>query len=504
MSIINNSEEVYRLLLESSTEGILICNQYGDIVKVNDRLCEMFGYHQKELINQKLELLLPLSLKNSHKKLRNNYMNSPKKRSMGVGRDLKGLRKDGVEIPIEISLNYAHLNDDLYVMALISDISERKKQEKQIKQLNENLEKKVEERTQALLESERLYRLISQNFPNGTINVLDEDLNYIFTEGQELHKLNLKKEELKGTSYLSWLDEKVAASIANKLTSVFQGGIVSFTIENKGNFYKINAVPLLKENDKTSQILVVEQNITKEKQLEIQMLEALEKEKELNDLKSRFVSMASHEFKTPLSTILSSTNLIKKYNELKKYDKELKHLDKIERSVNLLTHMINDVLSLSKIEEGQIEINREKINLTKLIATIDEDLFFNIDQSLNISIPDDALIFTDKKLLTTILINLLSNAIKYSSQDVSCMVEINSQTIDILIEDKGIGIPKEDQNKLFSRFFRASNVTNIQGTGLGLNIVYGYVDLLKGKILINSEENKGTTVRLIIPNNANL
>lgn len=503
MHTIKNSEEVYRLLFESSTEGILICNKSGDIVNVNDRLCEMFDYSQDELIHQKLEILLPNALKGKHVGLRSNYMDSPQKRRMGVGRDLRGLRKNGVEIPIEISLNYVEIDQSLFVMALISDISERKQQEEKIKQLNEDLEKKVKDRTQALAESERLYSLISQNFPNGTINVFDKDLNYVFVEGQELFKLGVQKEQLIGTNYLSWLDDEIAEQISKHLKPVFEGELASFTIENKDKFYQLNAVPLLKENKKVSQILVVEQNITKEKQSEKQMLEALEKEKELNDLKSRFVSMASHEFKTPLSTILSSTSLIKKYNELEKYDKEIKHLDKIERSVHLLTNMISDVLSLSKIEEGQVYATISEINLNDLVKSINDDLFLDNNQSLEFELIGEANVFTDKKMLSTILVNLLSNALKYSTENVACQAKIDRKKIEISIKDKGIGIPLEDQKSLFSRFFRASNVSNIQGTGLGLNIVYGYVDLLGGEISVESKENEGTIVKFTLPNNIN-
>ena len=242
------------------------------------------------------------------------------------------------------------------------------------------------------------------------------------------------------------------------------------------------------------------------RETESEIRTALEKEKELNELKSRFVTMASHEFRTPLSTILSSAALIEMYDKEGQETLRKKHLLRIRSSIGNLTNILNDFLSLSKLEEGKIKSNPEFFSLVDFCSeTIDEIKgLLKPDQKLhheNIQLED--LVYMDKHLLKNILFNLLSNAIKYSSsgQTIYCKNEIIDDHIVITIKDEGIGIPKSEQAHLFTRFFRASNVTNIQGSGLGLNIVKRYVDLMDGTVSFTSDEGAGTTFLVSIPKN---
>lgn len=497
------SEELYELLFETATEGIIICNQKGLIKNVNEAAEKMFGYHEKELLDKKIEVLIPQQFKKNHDKHRESYMKSPSKRKMGAGRDLFGLTKNGQEIPIEISLNHVSLNDETFVMALITDITERKSNERIIQQLNEELKEKIDERTKKLQESEKLYSLISRNFPNGIINVFDQNLNYIFVEGQELFKLGISSEQLMGRNYLERLPIDIANEIKTQLELVFKGQENSFDIKSKHQIYHLNAVPLVyDEKGDVEQILVVERNVTNERLAEQKTKEALKKEKELGELKSRFVSMASHEFRTPLSTVLSSASLIEKYEQLGNHEKVEKHLNKIKTSVKNLTGILNDILSLSRLEEGRVEINPSYFNLKTLVEDIIEDLsgLVKENQTIKFKFTGEEMFCNDEKIIRLIIINLLSNAVKYSSKEV--LIELSSDSnkgITTSIIDYGIGIPVKDQEQLFDRFFRAQNVTNIQGTGLGLNIVKNYLDVLNGSIDLKSEENKGTTVNFSIP-----
>ena len=228
-----------------------------------------------------------------------------------------------------------------------------------------------------------------------------------------------------------------------------------------------------------------------------ELTKALSKEKELGDLKSRFVSMASHEFRTPLSTILSSASLLAKYTETVEQEKRDKHIDRIKSSVNNLTDILNEFLSIGKIEDGKIVARYRRFNVKDFIADICAEIrgIAKKNQQITYTHSGKQVIELDDSLLRNIIFNLLSNAIKFTGED--GMIEIISgaeeDIFTITIKDNGIGISTEDQQHLFERIFRASNVTNIQGTGLGLHIVAKYAELMNGTISFESELEKSTS-----------
>lgn len=231
---------------------------------------------------------------------------------------------------------------------------------------------------------------------------------------------------------------------------------------------------------------------------------ALERERELNDLKSKFVSIASHEFRTPLSTVLSSASLIGQYREKNDLEKMVKHIDRIKSSVNHLTNILNDLLSLGKLEEGRVDVSPEPTILSQFFNDISEDLKHTLKpgQILTIMVEGkEREILTDTRILRNIFFNLISNASKYSDAGKNIYIKTvyKRENVDIHVKDEGIGIPENEIKHLFERFFRASNVTNIQGTGLGLNIVKKYITLLKGNIHLSSEYGKGSTFTVALP-----
>lgn len=258
-----------------------------------------------------------------------------------------------------------------------------------------------------------------------------------------------------------------------------------------------------KISDRTKMLREALVELEKSKQ---ELSEAFEAEKELSELKSRFVTMASHEFRTPLSTILTSAYLVDKYNELKPDPKIDKHVQRIKGAVGGMKGILEDFLSLGKLEEGHVQTSIKMVNR----ATIDS-LFKNLMQELDGLLKSgQQIIYTnsvvtivcmDTSLITNILINLVSNAIKFSPQN--AIIKVNSfvddETFIITVEDSGIGISEEDQQHLFERFFRAKNAMNIQGTGLGLHIVSKYLELMNGRIEMKSKINEGSTFTIYIP-----
>ena len=214
--------------------------------------------------------------------------------------------------------------------------------------------------------------------------------------------------------------------------------------------------------------------------------------------------MASHEFRTPLSTILSSASLIEKYTQPGTEEKRRKHVGKIKSSINNLNDILNDFLSVSKLEEGKFELNKEIIAVGNLLNDVKEEMMSiakNGQQIQLVGSDTGCRLHTDKKILTNIIINLLSNAIKYSGPDTVVTIVLTEKEDHIMLQvvDQGMGIPEEEQKHLFERFFRASNAININGTGLGLNIVKKYVDMLQGEISFESIPNQGTTFTINLP-----
>ena len=414
------SSDTFREIFRTSAEGIIMVDKAGTILLANPVSEKMFGYPSETMVGHSLEDLLPARYRGRHFGFRKQFNEHPEPRRMGSGRDLTALRLDGKEFPIEISLSFANINNQMLSIAFITDISLRKiaedalrRSEEQLIEYAAELEKKVKSRTEAL-----------------NLSV------------QKLEKLN---------------------------------------------------------QDLQQQILV--------RQLaEEDTRKALEKERDLNDLKSKFVSIASHEFRTPLSTILSSTSLIKQYQERGEIIKMDKHITRIKSSVNHLTSILNDFLSLGKLEEGRIEVANETISLISFFEEIKEELkhILKEDQKLVAEFSQPQLdIQTDIRVLRGILFNLISNASKYSDIGKTILVRVSNadERVVILVRDEGIGIPQTEVKHVFDRFFRASNAANIQGTGLGLNIVKRYVDLLKGDITFASEEGKGSTFILTLPIN---
>lgn len=251
--------------------------------------------------------------------------------------------------------------------------------------------------------------------------------------------------------------------------------------------------------------LVLREAITELEKTKNELNEALEKEKELNELKTRFVSMASHEFRTPLATIMSSLSLVKAYGEKNDTEKQNKHINKIKKSITILTDILNDFLSISKLEEGKVESEFISFDLVDFIKELLHELkaLCKKNQIIDFQYQGKSNVILDKKMIKHILFNLVSNAIKFSNEgsEIKIRLENINSHIDLEIEDQGIGISKSDQKYLFQRFFRARNASNIQGTGLGLNIVASYIDLMGGEISFDSEENKGTTFKIKLPNN---
>lgn len=414
------SEAALRLkaVIDTAIDGIISIDTRGIIEAVNPAAACLFGYQPKEVIGNNVSMLMPAPDRENHDKYLDRYHRTLEPRIIGIGREVKGKRKDGSVFPMRLAVSEVLLDDRKIFTGIIHDLSDVKEAQEKYLRLAQELEAKVAERTEEL------------------------------------------------------------ASVVNKLLST-----------NKRLEYEV-------------QERKAAENALRETEKEIR--KALEAERELSELKSRFVSMASHEFRTPLSTILSSASLIGRYAEEGQQAQRLRHIDRIKSAVQNLTGILNDFLSLSKLEEGKIHNQPVEFILDELFdEVIDEmqGLLKTGQQIIFEKDPSPVRLFLDKRLLKNVLFNLLSNAIKYSDpgQRIWCVRKIAGELISIEVRDEGIGIPQADQQHLFSRFFRAANSINIQGTGLGLNIVKRYLELLGGSIAFHSVEGEGTSFTVLIP-----
>ncbi|GAA4794636.1 PAS domain S-box protein [Olivibacter ginsenosidimutans] len=381
-------------IIHNAIDGIITIDDKGIVESINPAALRLFNYTAEEVIGNNISMLMPEPDRSRHDDYIHNYLTTGVKHIIGIGREVRGKRKDGSTFPFRLAVSEVNYRDRKIFTGFIHDLSKQKEAEERLKEYAAELEVKVKERTKDLIQ------LISE------------------------------LEEAK---------EDVSLS--------------------------------------------------------------LEKEKDLNQLKSRFVSMASHEFRTPLSSVQLSATLIEKYLDKHDFDHIKKHTGKIKSSVQLLTNILNDFLSLERLEAGKVNVVTEQVNLIKLAEDITEEMQLLAKQNQHIVYQhtgSTAIVNIDPNLLKNSIINLISNAIKYSGENT--FIEFNSEIQDeyciITVKDNGIGIPEEEQKNLFEPFFRANNTGNIPGTGLGLNIVKRYVHLMNGEVSCISDPNKGTVFTL--------
>ncbi len=301
--------------------------------------------------------------------------------------------------------------------------------------------------------------------------------------------------------------------IANRIISLVGIWVAVFVVlrqkeledaqaESKQLLKQMNATLEANVSERTKELTVAFNELEKSK-VDLQL--ALRKEKELNEMKSRFITTASHEFRTPLSAVLSSSGLVEKYSKNGQEEKVSKHLIRIRSAVRELETILEDFLSLEKLESGKLKLSRLNFNVPDFCEDVVEGIRSLTKQGQFITYRHSGIeeIYEDKKILQHILLNLLSNACKYSEENKEILLETEvwENYISLKVHDKGIGIPADEHRNMFTKFFRAQNVTAIQGTGIGLNIVKQYVELVDGSITFSSAENEGTTFVVRIPLN---
>lgn len=546
---LQHSDDSLRLsaIIETAVDGIIIIDEKGVMELINPAAAKLFGYEIEELIGKNVKVLMPSPHQESHDGYLANYRDTGLKKIIGIGREVDGKKRDGTIFPFRLSISEVKLENKRIFTGIIHDLTAERKAQRELEVEKERAQQYldvantiivvIDEYENIQLLNKRGYELlgyeegtlIGQNWFDLIIPVPErENIRTVFQQlveqGNKSYEYFENEVLTKSTNsrLIAWRNAVLTDNKGNTIGAISSG--VDITEQRKAeNDLKIlaqnlekrvferteelaEAVNHLLEINKKLEVEIHEKKIAEAALIESQkeLRKAYEKEKELNELKSRFVSMASHEFRTPLSTILSSADLIEAYTTLEKQDKRLKHINRVKSAVSNLIGILNDFLSLGKLEEGQIMEQKVYFELATFIREVIDQLqgMLKPEQHIQVEMNFDHLpVFLDKKFLRNILINLLSNAIKYSTENIDLEVSADNikKELTINVQDRGIGIPEEEQQHLFTRFFRARNVENIQGTGLGLNIVKRYVELMNGYISFISKTNEGTIFTVGIP-----
>jgi PAS domain S-box-containing protein len=372
----DKNNNIFETIFESVSEGIVVVDKDQKIAATNTQANDMFGYATEELFGRSLDVLIPKPYHQDHSAHFKRFLVEKNKRQMGHGRDLYGIKKNGDQFPVEAGLNPFIVEEKEYVMAIVTDITDRKN-------YTENLEKMVKERT-------------------------------------------------------------------------------------------------------------------------LRLTEALAKEKDLNELKTKFLSLVSHEFKTPLSGILTAATLAGKYTETEQQLKRSKHLATIQNKVKYLNNIINDFLSIERLESGKVNYKYSVFPLSKVVNEVVYDANMLLKNGQMINYPqniDEIMVKFDEKILELTLVNVVNNAVKYSPENsvIDISIETLKKSLIIKVADQGMGIPKKEQKFVFDRYFRAENAVLSQGTGIGLNIVKSHLENLNGTITFASVEGQGSTFVIELP-----
>jgi PAS domain S-box-containing protein len=530
-SAIKNDIKHIETFFAYAAVGIVITNRFGIITAVNPFALKELGYSKNELIGKKIEILIPERFREKHTAYHESYHKKPVTRLMGAGKDLVARKKDGSEMAVEISLSNYEMHQEKYVVAFINNVTLRKKAEAKIEKLNKELEATVELRTkelqkaltklkagQSALQKALLFQkavldnagaMIIATDKNGKIRLFNPEASVKlgYSEAEVINKLTPMAFHIK--SEIDKKRKKIFAEsgidLKNEFDVMVDRARNNIHEEQQYNYIRkdgttfpvsLTITAVRNKSGKIIGYMGVSIDITERTAADAALHAMLEKEKDLSELKSRFISMASHEFRTPLSTVLSSAYLIEKYSKTADQPQREKHLKRITSSVSMLTDILNDFLSLGKLEEGKIPVRLNYFNIPAVINDIIDEIKETLQKGQRIVYKHTgtAEVELDQSLLKHIVLNLVSNASKFSPEKslIEISTEKNEHSLLLTIKDRGIGISKEDQKHLMERFFRGANAGNIQGTGLGLHIVAKYAELMKGKVVCNSELEKGT------------
>ncbi len=473
-----NESKLFRMVFESAPNAMLLVDRAGSIEIVNAQAEKVFGYHRDELIGKSVETLIPDRLGKKHLDFKSKFLDQPVARPMGAGRDLYAKKKNGVEFPVEIGLNPVETPDGIKVLAAIIDISDRKK-------------------------AEERFRLVVESAPNAMILVNKEGTITLVNSMTE-NLFGYSRSEVIGMNVEMLIPIRYRHDHAQFRHAFFDkpqhremgAGRDLFARRKDGSEFPVEIGLNPIEALEGSLVLASIIDITERKLLEA------------NRLKSDFLANMSHELRTPLNAILGFSELLADRRVGPLNEKQLEYLNDIHSGGTHLLQLINNILDLSKIEAGKVELSTEKFDLMEVVEGVASVLkplasksALTMTHRIKGSIPPARL---DKSKFRQILFNLMSNAIKFNKVGGFVKVElemINEDQVCLAVEDSGKGIAKVDLKKLFIPFVQLDSGTNreYEGSGLGLALTKNLVELHHGTINVKSELGRGSIFTVVLP-----